>query len=243
MRFFVELSFKGTNYHGWQIQKNALAVQDILDETLSTILREPIETLGCGRTDTGVHARQFYAHFDTNVRFDLTKAVFSMNSMLPYDIAVKRFFPVDPKMHARFDAVSRTYRYHLCFEKNPFYKNLVTYLPYTPDIAAMNEACGILKEFTDFASFSKTHTQVKTTLCRIDHAEWYWEDDQMIFQITADRFLRNMVRAIVGTMLNVGKKEIGMEEFRKIIETGNRSDAGMSVAAEGLYLCSIEYNW
>jgi tRNA pseudouridine38-40 synthase len=268
-RYFIELSFDGTNYHGWQIQKNAVSVQEVLNEKLSVILRQSIQTTGCGRTDTGVHAKEFFAHFDAEGEsivhspwsMDTNKEeamvnnkeasmdngpstmdyLRSINSILPKDIAIKRIFPVAANANARFDATLRTYEYHIHFDKDPFKTGYSCELRDRPDLDLMNKAAEIIKEYTDFSCFSKSNTQVKTNICKITKAEWVVNDDGIIFKISADRFLRNMVRAIVGTLIMVGKKEIGPEAVRDIIESKNRSNAGMSVPACGLYLTEVAY--
>ena len=248
-RYFIELSYDGTHYHGWQIQPNATTVQEVLNKGLSTVLRQPIETTGCGRTDTGVHAREFFAHFDAG-EFMADGSWFivnkenllrSINSILPADIAVKNIFPSAADAHARFDAVLRSYEYHIHFEKDPFKDSQSWELRDRPDIDLMNAAAVIIREHTDFGCFSKSNTQVKTNICKISKAEWIVKDQGIVFQITADRFLRNMVRAIVGTLLMVGKKDISPEKVREIIESKNRSMAGMSVPACGLFLTEVQY--
>jgi tRNA pseudouridine38-40 synthase len=247
-RYFIELSYDGSNYHGWQIQKNAVSVQEVLNEKLSVVLRQTIETTGCGRTDTGVHAREFFAHFDAEGLMvdgswfmDYTNLIRSINSILPKDIAVKRLFPVAANANARFDATLRTYEYHIHFNKDPFKNGYSWELRDRPDLDLMNRAAEIIKEYTDFSCFSKSNTQVKTNICKISTAVWEINDDGIIFRISADRFLRNMVRAIVGTMIMVGKKEIEPEAVRHIIESKNRSNAGVSVPACGLYLTEVRY--
>jgi tRNA pseudouridine38-40 synthase len=247
-RYFIELSFDGTRYHGWQVQPNALSVQEVLNKSLSVILREQIETTGCGRTDTGVHAREFFAHFDAERLMvdgswfmDFNSLMRSINSILPVDIAVKNIFPVEAGAHARFDAVLRTYEYHIHFDKDPFKHGYSWQIRDKPDIFLMNKAADIIKEHTDFSCFSKSNTQVKTNICKITKAEWTLIDDGIVFHISADRFLRNMVRAIVGTLLMVGKHEIEPEDVRNIIESKNRSNAGTSVPACGLYLTEVKY--
>ena len=246
-RYFIKLSYDGTNYHGWQIQPNATTVQEVLNNVLSTILRQDIETTGCGRTDTGVHASEFYAHFDADAiahglsTMDYSIILRSVNAVLPHDIAAKRIFPMATDAHARFDAVSRSYEYHIHFEKDPFKNGYSWELRDQPDIDLMNEAALIIMEHTDFSCFSKSNTQVKTNICKITRAEWVSKDSGIAFHITADRFLRNMVRAIVGTLLLVGKKEIEPDDVRKIIESKNRSMAGMSVPACGLFLTEVKY--
>lgn len=240
-RFFIELSYDGTNYHGWQLQPNAVGVQEVLNKALSTVLRQPIETLGCGRTDTGVHAKQFFAHFDTagvKLKNDLLR---SINAILPPDIAVKRVFPVAPDAHARFDATLRSYEYHIHFNKDPFKHNHSWLLRDEPDIERMNQAAKMIIEYTDFSCFSKSNTQTKTNNCKISRAEWVKTDGGIVFHISADRFLRNMVRAIVGTLLQVGRHEIEPYQVRPIIQSKNRSKAGVSVPACGLYLTEVVY--
>ncbi len=248
-RFFIELSYDGTHYHGWQLQPNATGVQEVLNKALTTVLREPIETLGCGRTDTGVHARQFFAHFDLILSMvhgpwsmDKTKnLVRSINAILPHDIAIKHIFAVEPGAHARFDATLRSYEYHIHFNKDPFKHNYSWLLRDEPDVELMNLAAKIIMEYTDFSCFSKSNTQVKTNNCKISRAEWTKTNNDLVFHISADRFLRNMVRAIVGTLILVGTKEIEPYEVRGIIESKNRSKAGTSVPACGLYLTEVLY--
>jgi len=248
-RFFIELAYDGTNYHGWQIQHNAVSVQEVLNKALSTILREPIETLGCGRTDAGVHAKEFFAHFDTEKAIDngpwtidkTNNVIRGLNSILPQDIAIKSIFPVAPDAHARFDATLRSYEYHIHFNKDPFKNGHSWLLRDEPDIVLMNQAAAIIKQYIDFSCFSKSNTQVKTNNCKIARAEWIKTDNGIVFHISADRFLRNMVRAIVGTLLQIGNHTIEPEAVRAIIESKNRSNAGLSVPACGLYLTEIKY--
>ena len=243
-RYFIELAYDGTNYHGWQVQPNAVTIQEVLNDALYTILREPVETIGAGRTDTGVHARQLYAHFDSESLVNgQQKIVDSLNAILPKDIAVKRIIGVHADAHARFDAVSRSYEYHVHFEKDPFKINQSWQLRDKPDIALMNVAAKIIMEYVDFSCFSKSNTQTFTNNCKITRAEWVYSGHCLMFHISADRFLRNMVRAIVGTLMQVGKKEIGSEDVRAIIESKNRSNAGTSVPACGLYLTEVKYTY
>jgi tRNA pseudouridine38-40 synthase len=250
-RYFAELAFDGTQYHGWQIQQNALSVQEVLNRALQVLLRQPIETVGCGRTDTGVHAKQLYAHFDVERE---ERAVInqesatisqqlksSLNALLPKSIAVKNIIPVAAEAHARFDATLRAYEYHIHFGKDPFKQNYSWQLRDFPDVELMNQAANIIKEYSDFSCFSKSNTQVKTNFCAIKEAFWLEKEDGLVFHISADRFLRNMVRAIVGTLIAVGKKEIEPEAVRSIIESKNRSKAGVSVPACGLYLTRVHY--
>lgn len=241
-RYFIRLAYNGKNYHGWQLQENAVTVQEVLENALSLQLNEVIKTTGAGRTDTGVHAREFYAHFDViKLIQDIPKLVFKLNSFLPDDISVFDIFPVKEEAHARFDAISRTYKYQITRQKDPFNSEFSYYLYGDIDLDKMNEAAKILFDYTDFTSFSKTGTQVKTNDCRISYAKWEQVGNMMTFTITADRFLRNMVRAIVGTLLDNGKGNLDENGFRKIIESRSRSYAGYSVPACGLFLDKIEY--
>jgi tRNA pseudouridine38-40 synthase len=242
-RFFIELAYNGTAYHGWQIQPNALTVQACLDKALTTYFRQPVVSLGCGRTDTGVHAAQFYAHVDL-VEVDastIDKSITGINSLLPYDIAVKSIFKVDDDVHARFHATSRAYQYHLHFHKDPFKLNRSWLYKGSLNIPAMNAAAEILQQYTDFSCFSKSNTQTFTNNCTVTKAFFEQQDDGVVFTIQADRFLRNMVRAIVGTLIRIGTGELEAEAIRTIIESKNRSNAGQSVPACGLYLVHITY--
>ncbi len=241
-RYFIKCSYNGTNYHGWQIQPNAISVQEVLEEALTTILREKISVMGAGRTDTGVHASFFILHFESVVsEIDSDKMVYKLNSFLPQDIAVQKIWKVDDETHARFSALSRTYKYFISTEKNPF-RTETTYKYLKPlDIDKMNEAAKILFDYEDFTSFSRLHTDVKTNNCKIFQAEWKQENHQLIFTIKADRFLRNMVRAIVGTLLEVGLGKLSVDEFKKTVESKNRGAAGASAPAQGLFLVDIEY--
>lgn len=242
MRYFLKLSFDGKNYHGWQIQLNAHAVQAEVDKALSVLLKEEINTLGCGRTDTGVHAKVFYAHFSCSLPItDDTYFIHHLNCMLPHDIAIHQIIKVDDDAHARFDAVSRAYEYFMYHSKDPFLQESAYFFPYELDAEKMNHACNILFEYNDFSCFSKSRTQTKTNNCKITEAYWRRENNQLIFRITADRFLRNMVRAIVGTMTEIGENKMDETHFRKIIEGKSRSDAGFSVPAHGLYLTDVKY--
>ena len=241
-RYYIQLSYKGTNYVGWQFQPNGLSVQQCLEKAFSVILREDIKITGAGRTDAGVHAKFFIAHFDSeNPLIDESKVVYSLNNYLDQDISVRRIYRVNDNAHARFDAISRSYEYRLCLVKDPFEREFSYFVKSTPDIDLMNQAVKILYEYSDFTSFSKLHTDVKTNNCRISFAEWSREGNIIIFRITADRFLRNMVRAIVGTLLDVGNGKISIDDLRKIIESKDRSAAGYSVPAHGLYLVDIKY--
>ena len=248
MRYFIYLSYDGANYHGWQIQPNGASVQEVLQNALSTLLRQPLEVTGAGRTDAGVNASLMVAHFDLSltgdddVRMkDLAQVVYRLNKFLPLDIAVHRIMPVRQDAHARFSATSRTYHYYIITEKSPFEPYAYRY-PQPLDFSRMNEAAEKLFDYTDFTSFSKLHTDVKTNNCRIMQAEWRqiapakWQ-----FTITADRFLRNMVRAIVGTLVEVGRHKITIEQFCQVIERKDRCAAGTSMPGHALFLWDIIY--
>lgn len=242
-RYFIYLAYNGADYHGWQIQPNAMSVQQRLEETLSMILRQPIAITGAGRTDTGVHASTMVAHFDLDQSL-ADPAVFAdrLNRVLPKDIAIHKVIPVSPEAHARFSAVSRTYKYYVTTRKDPFYNDLQCRVRGEYDIDIMNEAAKILFEYIDFTSFSRLHTDVKTNNCTIMHAEWVSQNEtDMVFTIKADRFLRNMVRAIVGTLLQVGRGKLTIDGFRRIIEQKDRCQAGDSAVGNALFLVDIEY--
>ncbi len=241
MRYFIELSYKGTAYHGWQNQPNAKSVQEVLEKALSTLLRESMELIGAGRTDSGVHARQMFAHFDTAQNVDFGELVFRLNSFLPQDIAVAGIKKVALEAHARFDAIERTYEYWVVQEKNPFYMDSAHCVLRPLDMSAMNEAAHILMEYQDFECFSKSNTDVKTFLCDVRTAIWKNDGEKLIFTISANRFLRNMVRAIVGTLLDVGVHKRKPEAIRTIIESKDRGNAGASVPSKGLYLTKVSY--
>lgn len=241
-RYFIKLAYNGTNYHGWQIQDNSNTVQEELNKALSRFFSSGIIVHGCGRTDTGVHAKEFYAHFDVDKEIEnVSQVVFKLNKALSKDIAIYEIFPVKPDVHARFDAISRTYEYFISRKKDPFYKTFSYYLYGDLDVDLMNKGARILYEYEDFSSFSKSKTEVITNNCKIMNACWEKRDSLLVFKITADRFLRNMVRAIVGTLLDLGTKKITIEEIRKIIESKSRSLAGYSVPANGLFLTHVEY--
>jgi len=241
-RYFIYFSYKGTAYHGWQIQPNGISVQEVLTNALCTILRSEIEIVGAGRTDTGVHAKLMVAHFDIEnelpTEFDLAA---KLNSFLPHDISVFRIVEVLPDAHARFDATARRYEYHIITRKNVFKNELAARESIEFDFSLMNEAAQTLLQFRDFTSFSKVHSDAKTNICTITHAEWTQQNDEWVFSIQADRFLRNMVRAIVGTLFEVGRHKMSVEDFRAVIEAKNRCKAGTSVPAHGLYLVDIQY--
>lgn len=244
-RYFIQLSYNGTEYHGWQVQENTVeTVQQTLNEMLSRLLNEPISTIGCGRTDAGVHATEYFVHFDSTIpdlKTNEGKWIFKFNHALPADIAIQKIYNVHDKANARFDAVSRTYQYFINKNKNPFQINKSCFLYGNYNVEEMNKAAKALFDYIDFSSFAKSNTQNSTNNCKIYKAEWKEESDLLIFTISADRFLRNMVRAIVGTLLEVGKGKITIDEFKKIIESKTRSNAGLSAHACGLYLTKVEY--
>lgn len=241
MRYFIELSYNGKAYHGWQKQPNAISVQQVLEHALSTLLTVSINIMGAGRTDTGVHAAQMFAHFDTDAAFDIETLIFKANWFLPPDIAIHRIFEVKAAAHARFNALSRTYHYRIATRKNAFTPDFA-YKMFRPlDLERMNDACKILLQYRDFQCFSKSNTDVKTYYCTIKEAYWILEKNELIFVITADRFLRNMVRAIVGTLVEIGLGKLEVASLHEIIASKNRSKAGYSVPACGLYLMHIQY--
>lgn len=248
-RYFIKLSYDGTLYHGWQVQENtAQTIQQKVNEAVSQILGESIEVLGCGRTDTGVHAKEFYAHFDTqqnlitNPTNHKADYVYKFNALLPKEILISDLMKVKQDVNARFDAVSRTYEYIVSNERNPFLVNRAHFVFANLDMHKMNEAAQLLLAYEDFSCFSKSNTDVKTNICKVYQAEWKQKEGLLVFTITANRFLRNMVRAIVGTLIDIGKNKITIDDFKKIIESKNRSNAGESVAASGLYLVKVDYN-
>ena len=242
-RVLFEIAFNGKNYHGWQIQENATTIQEIIQEKLSVLIRpfNDINLVGCGRTDKGVHAEQFFFHVDFPDDIDYNNFLYKFNQVLPSDILVKSHQIVDSDFHARFSAISRTYEYRLTQKKEPFLNSLFSYIRYDLDIGLMNNCCEKLISYKDFTSFSKVHTGVNNFICNVTEAFWRQEKHQLIFTIKSNRFLRDMVRAIVGTMLLVGRKKISIQDFCHIIESENRSAAGPSVKAKGLFLVNVAY--
>ncbi len=241
-RYFLRLSYDGTSYHGWQIQPNGISVQEKMTTVMQQLFGNQLQLTGAGRTDSGVHAEMMYAHFDVENKIeDTLKMAEKLNYMMPRDIAVQQLVAVKQDAHARFDAVSRMYEYRMSNIKNPFNRYFTSHYHGRLDIDAMNKAADILFEYSDFTSFSKLHTDVKTNNCKIMKAFWEERGNILVFTIKADRFLRNMVRAIVGTLIDVGKGKIDSDDFRKIIEAKNRCSAGTSVEAKGLFLTEIVY--
>ncbi len=242
MRYFITLSYDGTRFHGWQVQPNGISVQGELQKALSLILREEIAITGAGRTDAGVHASMMIAHFDTVKEFDCQQLCYKLNSLLPQDIAIQRIEPVDEDLHARFSATSRTYHYFIHTYKSPFLRHYSCEMHYELDFKKMNEAAMILMEYEDFGAFCKSHSDVNTTLCKVTHAEWKeLKDGEWRFEISANRFLRNMVRAVVGTLVEVGRGRLSLDDFRHVIEGKRRTEAGESMPGNALFLVDIKY--
>lgn len=241
MRYFLDITYNGKNYFGWQRQPKDISVQEALEYALSTLLGEEMSITGAGRTDTGVHARQLFAHFDFNEIPDLELLKYRLNSFLPKDIAVNAIFQVRDNAHARFDASSREYEYWICLKKDPFLDGLAFLTHKEPDLERMNSAASILFDYTDFQCFSRSKTDVKTYHCTIKKAHWERKNNVLVFTISADRFLRNMVRAIVGTLLEIGYGKLDESDFHSILKSKNRSNAGASAPAHGLYLTHVRY--
>jgi tRNA pseudouridine38-40 synthase len=241
LRYFIELSYNGKAYHGWQNQPNAISVQEVVEDALSKLLKTKIAIVGAGRTDAGVHAEQLFAHFDYEPSFNVEILIFKLNSFLPVDISIQNIFEVKAESHARFHALSRTYNYIITQKKDVFNSEGSCYIKHDLDIDKMNEAAKILFDYRNFKCFSRSNTDVNTYNCTIMLAQWKEHNSQLIFTIKADRFLRNMVRAIVGTMLNIGLGKTSIEELHRVINSEDRTKAGASVPAHGLYLSRIEY--
>ena len=243
MRFFITLSYDGTRYRGWQVQPNGPSVQEKLQWALSTILRQDILVTGAGRTDAGVHARMMVAHFDVETMvYELQDLTYKLNRLLPQDIAIQMMEPVSDEMHARFSATSRTYHYYIHTVKDPFLRAYSCELHYPLDFQLMNEAAAILMTYEDFGAFCKAHADVKTTLCHITAAQWHQTSpSSWYFEITANRFLRNMVRAVVGTLIDVGRGRLSLDDFRKVVEGKRRTEAGESMPANALFLEEVKY--
>ncbi len=241
MRYFLELSYDGTAYHGWQRQPNAISIQEVLEDSLSAILRVKTEIVGAGRTDTGVHAKQIMAHFDYDFDLNFDEFRYKLNSILPAEIAIQSVSQVKDDAHARFDATSRSYEYHVHIVKDPFVINKSYYLKKSLDLDLMNRAAKLLLNYTNFKCFSKSKTDVKTYNCIITNAVLEKKEDTLVFKISANRFLRNMVRAIVGTLIEIGEHKLDLEDLVDIIKSEDRGRAGYSVPAHGLYLTRVEY--
>ena len=245
-RYCIHLAYNGLNYCGWQTQPQVPSVQQTLEEALSTLLRRKTAVVGCGRTDTGVHAEDFYAHFDMTDDADSglpPQLSFKLNSFLPADIRIYDIFLVPDNFHARFDALARTYQYHVSDQRLPFRQGLYSRIYFHPDMELMNQAAQVLMEYEDFTSFAKLHTQVKTNICHLYQAAWHSEGEELVFTIKANRFLRNMVRAVTGTLLDVGRGALTIDGLRAIVECKNRCAAGVSMPPQGLFLTRVDYDW
>lgn len=242
MRYFITFSYDGTRYHGWQIQPNGNSVQEDLQKALTTLLRRPTDVVGAGRTDAGVHARRMVAHFDSDAAVDCAQLAYKLNRFLPRDISVSGVEPVDDGMHARFSATSRTYHYYIHTFKDPFLRAYSCEIHYPLDFDMMNEAAAVLMEYDDFGAFCKSNSDVKTTLCRVTAARWHrLSPHSWYFEITANRFLRNMVRAVVGTLIEVGRHRLSVSDFRRVVEGGRRTEAGESMPGHALFLEDVKY--
>lgn len=253
MRYFIQLSYNGANFHGWQSQPNAVGVQQRIEEALSIVTRLPISIVGAGRTDAGVHARQMFAHFDIpKAIVDKGKFLLSLNQLVGRDISIQNIIKVADDAHARFDASERSYKYFVTFEKSPFIFPYSWHSPSSLDVDKMNEAAAILLSIDDFTSFAKLHSDAKTNICDVKEARWdivddnscpgsFFFDNSIVFTITADRFLRNMVRAVVGTLVDVGRGKLSLKDFQNIIERKNRCAAGTSMPPQALFLWEVKY--
>ena len=241
MRYFIHLAYNGANYCGWQTQPELPTVQLTLEQALTTLLRHPTAIVGCGRTDTGVHASDFYAHFNATDEVDTRQLTFKLNSFLPEDIAIYEIFAVRDNAHARFDATARTYQYHVSDRRLPFKQGLYSRIYYRPNLELMNQGANLLMEYEDFTSFAKLHTQVKTNICHLSLAQWEEHEDEWVFTIRSNRFLRNMVRSVTGTLLDVGRGKLSLDGLRQIIERKDRCAAGVSMPPQGLFLTRVEY--
>ena len=247
MRYFLRLAYDGSSFHGWQTQPNAVSVQQTIEEALATVLRSPTPIVGAGRTDTGVHARTMYAHFDTVSPIDNpAKLLSGLNRLVGPAVSLQQLIEVSADAHARFDAIERSYKYFIVYEKSPFLRNVSWHSPTVLDIGAMNQASALLCETSDFTSFAKLHSDARTNICDVRYARWEESDSiygvpGIVFTITADRFLRNMVRAVVGTLVDVGRGKLSVEDFRQIIDSLDRCAAGTSMPPQGLFLWDVKY--
>lgn len=239
-RYFLEVAYKGTNYSGFQSQQNANTVQAEIEKAFGILQKKQVVMTGSSRTDAGVHALQNYFHFDYSEAIH-SQFIYKMNAILPDDIVVKNIRPVEPEAHCRFDAISREYKYYIYRQKDPFLNDRAFFFPYKLDLEVMQRAAGILKEYTDFTSFSKRNTQVKTFQCKVLDSNWLVEEGSLIYQVKANRFLRGMVRALTATMLKIGRGKISLDEFRAIIELKDCTKASFAVPAHGLFLVSVNY--
>jgi tRNA pseudouridine38-40 synthase len=242
MRYFIELAYKGTDFHGWQFQPNGLSVQQVLEETLTKRLSQPVYVTGSGRTDAGVHAAQQFAHFDISTPLpEADLLVYSLNNMLPDGIAIRSIFPVAPDAHARFSATARYYQYHICRQKSPFETHQAYIFRPALNVPALNEAAGTLLRYSNFRSFSKVRTEVNHYHCRLMRSEWAWQGEHLVYHVKSDRFLYGMVRCLVGTMLEVGQGRMTIAEFEAIIRAEDRTRAGRAAPPNGLFLKEVSY--
>lgn len=239
-RYFLELAYKGKGFSGFQVQQNAVTIQSEVEKAFEILQKEKVVLTGSSRTDAGVHALQNYFHFDFDRELN-KQFVYKMNAILPASIVIKNLIEVEPGAHCRFDALSREYDYHIYRFKNPFINDVSYYYPYKLSIDLLNQAACIIKEYSDFTSFSKRNTQVKSFLCKIETSEWVIKDDQLIYKVSANRFLRGMVRALTATMLKVGRQKMGLEEFRSVIEMKDCTMASFAVPAHGLFLTKVNF--
>jgi tRNA pseudouridine38-40 synthase len=239
-RYFLEVSYKGTGYSGFQIQENAGSVQEEVEKALAVFFRKELSLTGSSRTDTGVHAKQNYFHFDFEGVID-NRGLYNINALLPGDIAVNDLFPVAPTAHCRFDAISREYRYYIYRDKNPFLADRAWYFPYTLNKELLAAAAAIVRRYTDFTAFSKRNTQVKSFICSILESGWEEEGDRLVYYVKANRFLRGMVRGLVGTMLLVGREKLSLSEFEKVIEGSDNSQVDFSPPGHGLFLFRVNF--
>jgi len=248
-RYFIEVFYQGTNYSGFQIQQNANSVQAEVEKALGIFFKDTFQLTCSSRTDAGVHALSNYFHFDAAssiISYNeqaLARAVYNLNAIIPNDIVVKRIFKVANNAHSRFDALSRSYSYYIFQNKNPFFADRAYFYPYNLDVEMLQHAAGLLLDVEDFSSFSKKHTQVKSFLCQIKKSQWIWEQDSLVYQVEGNRFLRGMVRGLVGTMLKVGTGRITIEDFKKIIQAKDNTKADFSVPAHGLFLVNVNFNF
>lgn len=241
-RYAIHLAYNGANYCGWQTQPALPTVQETLEQALTTLLRQPTAVVGCGRTDSGVHAEDFYAHFDSEAALP-DNLTFKLNNYLPPDIAIFGIAAVDDRFHARFSALSRTYEYRVSAARLPFLQGLYSRIYFEPDVEQMNRGGRLLMEYEDFTSFAKLHTDNKTNICHLSEAAWRREGELLVFRITANRFLRNMVRSVTGTLLDVGRGKLSLDGLREIVEKKDRCAAGVSMPAQGLFLTKVDYEW
>ncbi|MCX2740477.1 tRNA pseudouridine(38-40) synthase TruA [Pontibacter anaerobius] len=241
MRYFLEIAYDGTRFHGWQVQPNALSVQEVLEDSLSKVLREPIATTGSGRTDTGVHASQQFVHFNAQQELDPQHVIYRLNRILPEDISAVSLYPMQPEAHARYDAFARTYHYHVTLRKNPFKRYHAWYHNRPLDVEKMNEAAAILLKYEDFTTFSKVKGDTKHYRCNMYEAVWRQEGEELQFTIRANRFLRGMVRLVVGTLVDVGRGKLTVQQFEQIVASQDRSKSSGAAPSEGLFLAKVAY--